>query len=49
MNYKNRKIMEVAQQFGYITVRDFANFLRIYNPSIQRNESGREFMYLSLF
>lgn len=49
MNYKNRKIMDIAQQFGYTTVREFANFLKIYNPQIKINSNGKELMYLSLF
>jgi hypothetical protein len=48
MNYKNRKIIEVAQKFGYTTAKEFANFLKIYNPSIETNESGKKFIYLAL-
>jgi hypothetical protein len=48
MNYKNRKIIEIAQQLGYTTVKEFANFLRIYKPSISTNESGKKFISLSL-
>ena len=49
MNYKDRKIIEVAQSFGYLTAKEFANFLKIYNPQIKVNSRGRELMYLSLF
>ena len=49
MNYKNRKIMEIAQQYGYTTAKEFANFLKRYNPQIKVNSSGKELMYLSLF
>ena len=49
MNYKNRKIIDVAQQFGYSTAKEFAEFLRLYNPQIKVNENGKELMYISLF
>jgi len=48
MNYKNRKIIEVAQQFGYTTAREFAIFLKRYRPTISTNETGREFISLAL-
>ena len=49
MNYKNRKIIEIAQEFGYTTAKEFATFLKLYNPQIKVTESGKELMYLSLF
>ena len=49
MNYKHRKIIEVAQQFGYLTAKEFANFLKVYNPKIKTNHNGKELVYLSLF
>ena len=49
MNYKNRKIMEIAQQYGYTTAKEFANFLRKYNPQIKTKENGKRLIYLSLF
>jgi len=48
MNYKNRKIIEVAQQFGYTTAKEFAIFLKLYRPTISTNETGREFISLAL-
>ena len=48
MNYKDRKIMRVAQEFGYTTASQFANFLNSYKPTIEINKSGRELVYLSL-
>jgi len=48
MNYKNRKIIEVAQQLGYTTAKEFANFLKIYEPRIATNQSGRKFISFSL-
>ena len=49
MNYKNRKIIDIAQEFGYTTAKEFANFLKIYNPKIKTNENGEKLIYLSLF
>ncbi len=48
MNYKNREIIEIAQSFGYNTAKEFASFLRKYNPSVKTNESGEKFIYLAL-
>ena len=48
MNYKNRKIIEVAQKFGYTTAKELASFLKIYKPTITTNEKGKEFISLSL-
>jgi len=48
MNYKNRKIMEIAQQLGYTTAKEFAKFLKRYKPTISTNETGREFISLAL-
>jgi len=48
MNYKNRKIIEIAQQLGYTTAKEFANFLKIYKPSVSIHESGQKFISLSL-
>ena len=48
MNYKNRKIIEIAQSLGYTTAKEFANFLKIYKPSISTNKSGRKFISFSL-
>jgi len=48
MNYKNRKIIEVAQQFGYSTAKEFADFLKRYKPTMSTNETGREFVSLAL-
>ena len=41
--------MDIAQQYGYTTAKEFANFLRTYNPKIKTNENGKELIYLSLF
>ena len=49
MNYKNRKIIDIAQEFGYTTAKEFANFLKIYNPQIKINKNGKKLIYLSLF
>jgi len=48
MNYKNREIIDIAQSFGYSTAKEFANFLKKYNPSIETDESGEKFIYLTL-
>ena len=48
MNYKNRKIIEAAQRFGYTTAKELAFFIKKYNPSIQTNNSGKKFVSLSL-
>jgi len=48
MNYKDSKIIELAQSFGYTTAKEFANFLKKYKPTIETNESGKHFIYLSL-
>ena len=48
MNYKNRKIIEIAQAFGYTTAKGFAIFLKLYNPQIKVNTKGKELMYLPL-
>ncbi len=48
MNYKNRKIIDLAQNLGYITAKDLADFLRKYKPSLDTNKSGKEFISLSL-
>ena len=48
MNYKNRKIIEIAQKLGYTTAKEFATFLKIYKPSVSTNENGRKFVSLSL-
>ena len=48
MNYKNRKIIEIAQQLGYTTAKDFANFLKIYKLSISTHKSGKKLISLSL-
>ncbi len=48
MNYKNRKIIELAQRFGYTTAKELATFLRKYNPSIRTNENGQKFIALNL-
>ncbi len=49
MNYKDRKIIEIAQSFGYLTAKEFANFLKSHNPKIKISNNGRELIYLSLF
>ena len=48
MNYKNRKIIDLAQSLGYTTAKDLANFLRKYKPSLKTNERGKQFISLSL-
>ena len=48
MNYKNRKIIEIAQQLGYTTAKEFANFLKLYRPTISTNETGRKFISLAV-
>jgi len=48
VNYKNRKIIEIAQEFGYTTAKEFATFLKLYKPTISTNESGRKFISLAL-
>lgn len=47
MNYKDSKIIALAQSFGYTTAKEFANFLKKYNPSIETNANGKEFISLS--
>ena len=49
MNYKDRKIIEIAQSFGYLTAKEFANFLKRYNPEIKTQANGKKLIYLSLF
>lgn len=49
MNYKNRKIIDLAQSFGYTTAKDLANFLRKYKPFMETNERGKQFISLLLF
>jgi len=48
MNYKNRKIIEIAQKYGYTTASELANFLKKYKPSIEINDSGKKIIQLSL-
>ena len=48
MNYKNRKVIEIAQKLGYRTAKEFASFLKIYKPSVSTNDSGQKFISLSL-
>jgi len=48
MNYKNRKIIEIAQQLGYTTAKEFANFLKVYKLNTSTNESGKTLISLAL-
>ena len=48
MNYKDSKIIELAQSFGYTTAKELANFLKKYKPTIKTNGSGKQFISLSL-
>jgi len=49
MRYNNnRKIIDLAIRYGYKTAKDFALFLKIYNPKIEITPSGREIIQLSL-
>ena len=48
MNYKDSKIIELAQSFGYTTAKDLANFLKTYKPSIKTSNGGEKFIHLSL-
>jgi len=49
MNYNNNKIIDIAIRYGCKTAKDFATFLKRYNPQIKRNKEGREVVQLSLF
>jgi len=48
MNYKNRKIIEIAQRYGYTTASEFAEFLNKYKPTLEINKSGKKLIQLSL-
>ena len=48
MNYKNRKIIEIAQRLGYNTVKEFATFLRTYKTTITTNQNGKELISITL-
>jgi len=49
MRYSNNsKIIDLAIQHGYKTAKDFALFLRKYNPRIEKTANGREIVRLSL-
>ena len=48
MNYRHRKIIEIAQEFGYTTASQFANFLKSYRPTLKVNANGKESIYLAL-
>lgn len=49
MKYRNnRKIIDIAIQHGYKTAKDFALFLKKYNPKIETTSSGKEIVQLSL-
>ena len=38
MNYKDSKIIELAQRLGYTTAKEFASFLKIYKENISSDE-----------
>lgn len=49
MKYSNNsKIIDLAIKHGYKTAKDFALFLRKYNPKIEKTATGREVIRLSL-
>jgi len=48
VNYKDHKIIDIAQEFGYTTAKGLADFLKKYHPCIETNESGKQFISLSL-
>ena len=48
MNYKDSKIIELAQSFGYTTAKELANFLKKYKPTIKTSKSGEKIIHLSL-
>jgi len=50
MNPKNNsKLMDIAIAYGCKTAKDFAIFMRKYNPSLERTSTGRTILQGSLF
>lgn len=47
MNYNNSKLIEIALQHGYKTAKDFALFIKTYNPKIIKTIDGKETLSLS--
>jgi len=35
MNYKNKKILKIAQNNGYTTAKDFAHFIKKYREILE--------------
>ncbi len=48
MHYKSNKLFYVALEFGCKTAKDFAAFLRKYNPQIVERKNGTEMVQFSL-
>jgi len=48
VNYKNNKIIYLAIEYGCKTAKDFATFLKRYNPKIITNQDGLETIHFSL-
>ena len=42
MNYKNKKILEIAQRHGYSTAKDFAKFIKKYKAILKIHYHRRE-------
>jgi hypothetical protein len=50
MNGKNNsKLIEVALEYGCKTAKDFAAFIKKYNPNVETTSTGRNIVQLSLF
>ena len=42
MNYKNKKILEIAQKHGYKTAKDFARFIKKYKEILEIHDHRRQ-------
>ncbi|SFV63817.1 hypothetical protein MNB_SV-12-2048 [hydrothermal vent metagenome] len=47
--HNNINIVNIAIEYGCKTVRDLADFLRVYNPEIIFNDKAKELVYISAF
>ena len=49
MRHSQSRIVKAAIEYGCKTAKDFAHFIKTYNPEVEINKGGKEIVYLSLF
>lgn len=47
--HNNINIVNIGIEYGCRTVRDLANFLKVYNPEIVFNDRAKELVYIASF